>query len=173
MHKFVIGLGASILLGAACGGGSGLGDGGTTCKQSCLVTLAKLVANCQPSGTCTEQAIGTSAANVCYSNGVKMSATMTTSSADTTSMSVSVKKNSTPCYALAISQNASQEMTMVFKNASGTVVATLQAGGTADPTVTCPGGVASAIDVTCNAEYTAADTAFGNGTDCTQGACAY
>jgi hypothetical protein len=172
MHKVGIWFGASMLL-AACGGGGGLGDGGTACKQSCLLTLARLVSSCQPSGACTEQLIGTTAANVCYGNGVKMSATITSSSSDTMSMLVSVKKNNTPCYSVTMNQDATEVMTMTFKNTSGATVATLKAGGTADTTVTCPGGSPSAIDPACNEEYAAADTAYGSGTDCTQGSCSY
>ena len=178
MRKIEISLVTGILWLAACGGGNGLGDGGagdsSGCKLSCLVTMANLTSSCQPSGTCTEQAIGTTSASACYSNGIKMSVSMATSSSDLMSMSIGVKKNGTPCFSMAVSDAASGDTTVIFKNASGTTVATVVTGGSSGTTVTCPGGSPSGIDTACNADYTAANSATSwNTGNCSPGTCAY
>jgi hypothetical protein len=166
-------LATSALLLAACGGSSGLSlDGGAGGSSGC--NLANLVATCQPSGTCTEQLTSSTAATVCYSNGVKMSISMTTSTSGAPSMAISVKNNSAACYSMAMSETSSGDMTMTFKNASGTTVATL-VGGTTGETVTCPGASPSAIDSSCSTQAATAGSLAGSSstTNCPQGTCAY
>ena len=173
-------LATGALLLAACGGSSGLsldgGAGGSSgCNLACLNNLANLVATCQPSGTCTEQLTSSTAATTCYSNGVKMSVSMTTSTSGAASMAISVKNNSAACYSMAMSETASGDMTMTFKNASGTTVATLAVGSTTGETVTCPGGSPSAIDSSCSTQAASVSSFAGSSstTNCTQGTCAY
>ncbi len=173
---------AALVFLIGCGGGSGTGlDGGqanSICSIACLATLANLVNACPASGTCTQQLVGTTSENVCYSNGVKMTAAVTSTSSGAMSMSVSVKKNTTPCYSLAMSVTATEDVTMTFKSTSGATVATFAVTSAGDTIITCPGKTPTTLDstiqATCATELSSANTASGSGTsDCTDGICSY
>jgi hypothetical protein len=165
--------------------GGGGGTGGTTvtgpgsgCAIACLATLANLVDACPTTGTCTQQAVSTSVVNVCYSNGVKMSATLTSSSSSALAMSANVKNGSTACYAMSLSESATGDMTIVFKTTAGATVATMGVASAGTMTVTCPGGQATAIDATlqatCASALSSANSAGGGTTSsCTDGTCTY
>ena len=194
MRALAICLGMGLLLPASCGGGNGLGfggDGGTTistggcANQACLNTIANLMADCLPSGTCVEQITqsGTTgeAGNVCFSNGIKMSITMGAPSGASgpVNMSITAKKGTSVCYswslAMAMASGSSASESMTVKNASGATVATLAVDTNGNETITCPGGTPTPIDATCASASTSISTisAAGNSNNCTQGTCAF
>ena len=168
-------LATAVLLLGACGGGSGTGvDGGPGAGGcSCLDTLVAVMEGCQPSGTCIEQAVGTTAANVCYSNGVKIRISVTSLPTDAMSMTMSVKKGAV-CYSMVMTETESGDMTMVFKNGTGATIATLGTNENDERTVTCPGGSPSVITSACSTQASSAGTLSNPPTtDCTTGTCNY
>jgi hypothetical protein len=192
-------LGIGIILTAACGGSSGNGGTGGTAaggtggggsggggsgggsmsltgacaNLTCLNDMANLLTNCQPSGTCTQQASTTGTA-ACYSNGVKLQTGVDMSTFATT---MTAKNGSSVCYSMAIAGLLTASTTIVFKNPAGTTVGTIAANTTTGAmTVTCPGGTATVVDDSCGSGpgdlATTSENAL-SGAGCTQGACSF
>lgn len=167
------GMGGPGLPGAGGTGGPGVGgaSGGGGC--GCLDTVVSLMEGCQPSGTCTQQMAGMTAANVCYENGVKMQVTMSSLVGDTISMTMTVKKGSV-CYSMVMNQSEAGDMTLIFKNPSGATVATIATTASAgDQTITCPGGAPAVLTDECNAQASSLGTGTPSASDCTDGTCSF
>jgi len=170
--------------GPAGGGGSGGGTSGGACNYPpCLTNFAAAVEDCEPSGTCVMQSglpTGGSTSfstNICYSNGVKQIASTTMDAlTGSVAMAITVKKGSSTCYSMDVSgisfaDPTTGQVTMTFKDASGSTVATGTMNlGTNAMTVTCPGGQPVTLDPSCDTSSYAAGM---NPTSsaCTQGTC--
>jgi hypothetical protein len=140
---------------------------GNCAKLTCLDDFADLMTSCPLSGTCVTQQLGMSV-NICYSNGVKMSAVI--SSTDSLLMSLTVKNGSKTCYTGQV-----DETSYVLKNTSGKQVATLDLTGyTMDEfPITCPDDTTGTLDSSCGAEVTSAISATGMNGECTDGTCKF
>ena len=199
MAGIKLGLATAVLLFGACGDGSGTGTGipslpgaggrgagGTGglglggaggsvsgCNVPCLNTLVSALEGCQPSGTCTQQLVGTTTVNACYSNGVKLQLSMGSLTGDAMSMTMSVKKGAV-CYSMVMNEGSTGDMTVIFKDGSGTTIATIGTNADGDDTVTCPGGSPTVIDSTCNEQASSAGTLSDpSSSSCTDGPCSY
>jgi hypothetical protein len=160
------------------GGGLGGQGGGSGCTLACLATLATLVDACPMTGTCTQQQSGTTSVNICYGNGVKVNETVTSTSSSGLSITMNVKKNTTACYSVAMSESSAGDMTMAFKNPAGASAGTVGITSAGGMTVTCPGGQTTTIDSTiqaaCGTELSSASAATSASTgSCTAGTCTY
>jgi len=144
--------------------GGTTGAGGTTVTGSCtnIPSCLQAFVSCLPSGTCMSQesgsiaTTGTMQVNLCYSNGVKDSAT---ESFDATSGAVSlvamISKGGTLCYTETFSDvgagGADGTAVVTIKNPAGTAVATLTDSPDGTGTlVTCPGQAAVLLPDGCN-----------------------
>lgn len=170
-------LAATTLLLGACGDGSGTaadgGGGASGCNLSCLNTLVRTLEGCQPTGTCTQQLVGTTTVNACYSNGVKLRLTMDSVATNTMSMTMSVKKGGV-CYSMVMNETDAGDMSVVFKNATGATLATIGTNANGEETITCPGGLPSVIDASCSGQASSAGTLSSPpSNDCTSGTCSY
>ncbi len=182
-------LAVAVLLFGACGDGNGTGSGvslpgaggsggggtspGGTSGCSCLATVVGAMENCQPSGTCVEQLVGTTAVNVCYSNGVKLQVSTSSVATDAMSMTMTAKKGSV-CYSVVMNQVSADNMSAIFKNAAGATIATLGTNADGQETVTCPGGASVVMADACDPQLSSAGTATNPPTtDCTQGTCTF
>ncbi len=201
MRALAMCLGIGIILTAACGGSSGNGGTGGTAaggtggggsggggsgggsmsltgacaNLTCLNDMANLLTNCQPSGTCTQQA-STTGNVACYSNGVKVQTGLDPS---TYAMTMTAKNGSSACYSLPITVVSATSTTIMVKNPAGTTLGTIavdSSAGAMAMTVTCPGGTATVIDDSCGSGPTdlgmTLETAL-LGTGCTQGDCTF
>jgi hypothetical protein len=184
-------LATAVLLLGACGGGSGTGGGvptlpgaggvgggaggssGSGCNVPCLNTLVSVLERCQPSGTCTQQMVGTTAANACYSNGVKVQVSVGSLTTDAISMTMSVKKGAV-CYSMIMNESEAGDMTLIFKDASGAAIATIGTGASGEDTITCPGGSPSALSSECDTQAGSVGTLASPPTsECVDGTCSY
>jgi hypothetical protein len=182
MVKAVATFGLAFLFLAGCGGGSGnTGDGGVTssssCNLSCLVQATKMMESCIPSGTCVFQKTSTGGA-MCFSNGVKGSVLVTSTSSSSSSATITFKQNSRICFSMVVTTtdtaSGGDTSTTTFKNAEGGAVATISSGDGMEPTVACPGKAASPLDPTCETESSSVGGANWGGTgDCTEGSCSF
>ena len=177
------GCGGSSATGEDAGGGGGTGGGNDASTEAaagftlgdlppCIVNLFTGcglpdgcgVNGCTGSATCTvyEQPITSPYSdNVCYSNGVKLLWSGTSTGAGTT---VKLGSAGTTCF--TVDYTSDPTGTTSFKNAAGTTVATLK-GTTTASTVTCDG---QTYPVTGQNDFT---IIFGGnaGINCSAGAC--
>jgi hypothetical protein len=168
--------------GAVAGSGGTTGGGGTTGASTCPPCLVTLVANCIPSGTCTEQsspssATGVTTDNICYSNGVKDAVTDTVdATSGTITFNATITKSGATCFTEdgsfdfgAGGGSGSTSISFTIKNASGAVVATLtEDTATGVTTVSC-GGQSYPLDNSCGMTMPSTGGSGGSsGTSCTQ-----
>ena len=157
----------------ATGGRSGAGGvSGCTNIPSCLQFLI----NCAPAGTCMSQTTITLSPpsgtfSKCYSNGVKQATTAPlsgTTAAATGTTTVSL--NGTFCYAYDVPLGAGGagggSSSLVFKNASGGVLATVVSANATTTTLSC-GGQTYQVASSC----TSAVASAGTSTTCAAGTC--
>ena len=124
---------------SGAGGQSGIGGSTGTCSYpSCLATL---VANCTPSGACTQQ--DSSQSIICYSNGVKV---MTGEALETGAIIERHNTASGTCYQVLTGIGRT---TITVEDASGVVVGTGTVGTSGTTTFTCSGGQPVALDNSC------------------------
>ena len=153
--------------------GGSTGAGGAACAN--IPTCLQFLANCSPSGTCMSQTTVTfsppsATLSKCYSNGVKEATTGSLSGAAVTSGTTMVSLNGTFCYAYDISLGAGgaggSSPSLVFKNASGGVLASVVSASGTTTTFSC-GGKTYQVPSSCTAAVAAVQT----GTACTAGNC--
>jgi len=157
--------------GGATGGRSGAGGvSGCTNIPSCLQFLL----NCAPAGTCMSQTTITLSPpsgtfSKCYGNGVKQATTAPLSGSTATGTTI-VSLNGTFCYAYDIPLGAGGtsggSSSLVFKNASGGVLATVVSANATTTTLSC-GGQTYQVASSC----TSAVASAGTSTTCTAGTC--
>jgi hypothetical protein len=188
-------LGLSVVLVAACHGGSSAkraGDGGaSSCDNlACLRTGLDIMMRCAGGDTCVVQQ-GTTAAEagaICFDNGVKIRAAAESAMAATgfsMTYSYEVKKNDALCYTRTFVSSQSHDdgglstrMDTTLEDASGTTIATARIDNNDVITVTCPGQEPTVYTTSCGYSQTAAQaTPFVTlGTappTCTAGSCTY
>ena len=165
MRKFGSFLAVGILaLAAGCGGSSN--STGACNYPSCIASLGT---TCAPSGTCVEQSdITTGLPNSCYSNGVKVIPTYTSTSNPTSRNLVATIENASGiCYAFTIGTSATGDpgYAYIIRNASGDTVATGTRDAAGTTTITCTDDQPVTLNSSCHT-----DTLIAN-PDCTPGTC--
>lgn len=206
MRKLVLRLGISAVLLAACGGssrttpGPGL-DGsstepgpdastGTCASLACLKQVGDLMLGCAGGGTCILQqdltATPTSSSQ-CYDNGVKILATMQTTSGSTSyqmTYTYKVKKNDVLCYTRTFVSGSSftdgglaSGIDFTLQDAAGKTLVTAHQDDNNVATVTCPGGEPTVFTNSCGYPSLAVNGAYatqGNSPPtCTAGTCSF
>ena len=157
-------------------GGSSIPLVGACANLTCLNPLNDLLATCQTgtTDTCKQQVMmGTMiAVNDCYSNGVKMQASM---GMDMASVTMTVKRGGSVCYSMLVGGLLGNVMTIVVKNGSGTTVATLVEDTTTSINmVTCPGGTPTVVDATCGSNPGGlGGTSMPGSANCIDGICVF
>jgi hypothetical protein len=161
----------------AAGGSGGMatgGAGGSTVGACNFPTcISDLQTACVPTGTCMSQ-IGIGGANLCWANGVKSLTSIAISGTSAVATTRWTKMDGSTCYTTETPVGASGVVTLTYKNAAGTVVATgmTNAGGNTF-TVTCTGQTPVTVNLqTCGAQggMTGTGGAGGSG-GCTMGMC--
>jgi len=169
----ILPLGGTSSAGGSGGGGTSASSiplVGACANLTCLNPLSDLMAACDTSTaqTCTQQAtMGLSIVeNSCYSNGVKTQVVM---NSDLSSITAIYKNDSSVCYSMVVSGLSGNVMTVVVRDRSGTIVATIATDGTGADTVTCPGGTPTVVDASCGSVGATSSTS----PTCTTGTCAF
>lgn len=185
--------GMVAVLFAAYGGGSGgstgeSADGGTViasgaCSSlTCLGSVGSLIAGCGASGTCVGQTQWTDAGTTmtvseCHANGVKALRTGTQPGADgTVPFEMTAKKGDSVCYAISgwTGPGSAAMGSFTYKDASGATLLTETIDQSGNATMTCPGGLPTLIDATCDSPVSGlAGLAPGMDGACTQGTCSF
>ena len=160
---------ASLLLVAACGGGTAttMDAGGVSpecANVACLQQVQDLMVSCAADGSCAYHSDvpgipGTT--TKCYDNGVKVLEVFGTSQ-DSTSASLStmfkVEKSGSLCYtrsSVSVTMDvdagagAKYASDQTMQDASGTTIVTIHTDTDGVFTVTCPGGSPSPIPASC------------------------
>jgi hypothetical protein len=104
--------------------------------------------------------------NSCYSNGVKTQMVM---NSDLSSITAIYKNDSSVCYSMVVSGLSGNVMTVVVRDRSGTMVATIATDGTGADTITCPGGTPTVVDASCGSIGATSSTS----PTCTTGTCVF
>lgn len=156
------------------GGTIGTGAGGANGCTNVPACLAFLV-NCAPGGTCMSQTTvilspPSATLSKCYSNGVKEATTGSLSGTAVTTGTTTVSLNGTFCYAYDLSLGAGgaggSSPSLVFKSASGGVLASVVSVNGTTTTFSC-GGQTYQLPNACTAAVASIET----GTTCTSGTC--
>jgi len=142
---------------------TGRDGGASACNApSCYADLMKA---CQPGGTCIEQSSG-NLSNQCYSNGVKVIATIDPVAL---TMSTKVKNGAGTCYELYFdlaSYGVGAKVVGFIKDGNGTTVATIGDDVSGRSVITCTGGQPVVLNPACDSGGSGSSN-----TSCDTGSC--
>ena len=192
MRELVLRLGMAAVLLAACDGTKPGSDAstGTCANLACLKQAGNLMLGCAGGGTCILQQALTAtppSTSECYDNGVKILATMQTTSASTSYQMTDryeVKKNDALCYTrTVVSGNSFTDGGLVYaldftlQDAAGKTLVTSSVDDKNVATVTCPGGEPTVYTDSCGYPSLAVNGAYAtlgsSPPTCTAGTCSF